>query len=383
MRLVFLAIGCVRIGLPTCLAGESRGAVIDVGDRKQLLLDSTLIATSRGVHLTMNPPTQTTECLVTTDQPWETSSGALVWSYNTVRKEDGRIRLWYHLITLKKDTMGRDPQAAGECVAYAESTDGLRFAKPILGLHEFAGSRQNNVVLPTCRGAAVWVDPQAPPSHRYRTQTKGAKGLLTFHHSPDGIRWEQTRALSIGDCDTQSLVFWDDPIRRYVLYTRTWVRHPDRRKNYRCHRRMESDDLVHWDGEVIVMKADSVDLGTYSTPTGQPPVDYYGACVFKYPDAQGVYIMLAQAFWHAFDRTPANELGPDRMDVRLAVSRDGQRFDRVGGRMPFLRLGPEGSWYSRTIWAIPEPIRMGDELWVYFCGANLDHTGYPLSLIHI
>ena len=30
-------------------------------------------------------------------------------------------------------------------------------------------------------------------------------------------------------------------------------------------------------------------------------MDYYGALVFKYPDAQGVYMMLAHALWQWYD----------------------------------------------------------------------------------
>jgi hypothetical protein len=365
------------LAIPAPLSSaESTSTVVEVGDRKQLFMDNALMASSRSVHLTMNPPHQIDECLVSADEPWEKAANAYIHCYCSLRKEDEKVRLWYELITFKKDTLGKDPQAAGESIAYAESVDGIHFSKPLLGLHEFGGTRQNSIVMPVARGAAVWIDPKAPPEQRYRTQTKGAKGWLWFHHSPDGIRWEQTRGLKIGDCDTQSLAFWDKPLGRYVLYTRTWVRHADRRHNYRLHRRLESDDLIAWNNEAPVLRADPSDLATYSTPTGQPPVDYYGACIFKYPDEEGVYVMLAQSFWHWFDRSPQKELGPDRMDVRLCVSRDGKRFERCGERVPFLRLGAEESWYSRMVWAIPAPIRMGDELWLYFWGSNADHMGH-------
>jgi len=157
-------------------------------------------------------------------------------------------------------------------------------------------------------------------------------------------------------------------------------------------RRLESDDLCHWENQSIVIRPDEVDLTTYETsvpvrpegpesPAGRAPVDYYGATVFKYPDGEGVYIMLAQAHWYWYDRTLLEKsetrqaAGPSRFDVRLAVSRDGQNFQRTDQRKPFMRPGLEGGFSSRMVWALPNPIQMGDELWIYYTGTNRDHDG--------
>jgi hypothetical protein len=138
---------------------------------------------------------------------------------------------------------------------------------------------------------------------------------------------------------------------------------------------MESDDLTAgWENQTIVMAPDEVDRATHTMPTGEPPVDYYGACVFPYEEAEGIYIMLAQAYWHWRERAPLRGLGPAGFDVRLAVSRDGKTFERVGGRKPFMALGREGQFDSRYVWAMPNPIRMGDELWIYYVGNNRDHN---------
>jgi len=61
--------------------------------------------------------------------------------------------------------------------------------------------------------------------------------------------------------------------------------------------------------------------------------------------------------------------------VRLAISRDGKNFQRVGRWSPFLSLGPAGRFDSRFVWAMPDPVRMGDELWFYYVGNNRDHDG--------
>jgi len=65
---------------------------------------------------------------------------------------------------------------------------------------------------------------------------------------------------------------------------------------------------------------------------------------------------------------------PDTGDLQLAVSRDARNFRRLGGRRPFLRLGMEGSFYSKWIWPVLQPLRMGDELWLYYWGTNSNHS---------
>ncbi len=342
-----------------------------IGSHKQLFVDDRLVESSRGVTWTMNTPHRDGRVLIAPDQPWEV--GASIGVYSSVRKEDGRVRIWYDLIR----PTGPGPYDHTRRVCYAESKDGLHFTKPRLGLHEVGGSKANNVVLPgVIGGCSVWVDPKAPRAHRYKTQAKVyPSGQFHMHSSPDGLRWERFARLDPGPggWDTQSIVFWDPRIDRYVLYTRRWVRRKPRPTSYRTVRRLESDDLRDWDNQSTVMQADKIDLATHETSTGQPPVDYYGADVFRYDEADDVYVMLAQAFWHWYKVKASDRLGPSTFDVRLAVSRDGKSFRRVS-RRAFMGVGPAGRFDSRYVWAMPHPIRMGDELWIYYVGSNRDHA---------
>ena len=74
------------------------------------------------------------------------------------------------------------------------------------------------------------------------------------------------------------------------------------------------------------MWPDEEDLATYETgapldptapekPYGRTPMDYYGAAVIKYPDPDGVYVMLANANWYWFNREPVVTTVRDDMDV--------------------------------------------------------------------
>jgi len=372
---------CLLMMGPLGVVAESNPAVvIDVGSRKQLFIDDRFIASSRGVEMVMNRPYRDGQVLLAADQPWE--QGHFIGVYSSVLKEQGKVKIWYDL---------RRPSPGGPYdyelrVCYAESENGIDFSKPQLGLHEVDGSTANNVVMPGINGGcSVWIDPHAPPHERYKNQAKVyPSGQFHMHSSPDGLRWKLFAKLEPGPggWDTQSVVFWDPVPQRYALYTRRWFRKEPAIESYRTVRRLESDDLRNWDNQSIVMEADEIDLATHKTPTGQPPVDYYGADVFKYSEAEDVYVMLAQAFWHWSERKPdegpvgvdrSGHLGPSTFDVRLAVSRDGKRFQRAGNRKPFLATGAEGQFDSRFVWAMPHPVRMGDSLWFYYVGGNRDH----------
>lgn len=375
--------------------------IIDIGNRKQLLLDEQLCESSEGVRLTMNPARSTGEILIGVDNPYERAiPDTRIGSYSSVLKEDGKVRMWWYY------NVGSPEQMQYRRVCYGESEDGIHFVKPKLGLVEMGGTKANNAVIgDPIQGACVFIDPVAPPERRYKTQAKwgpfpGTDTTLYFYASPDGIHWEKTHAIQVGACDTQNVVFWDEAYGKYVMYTREWVRFgdPDARgkvvdpRNHRGVRRLESTDLVTWNNESMVWEADEVDLATHTTSTGMPPVDYYGACVYKYPEAGDFYIFLAQPFWHWKDRPeeekwgyspdPKNldkravRLAPSTMDVRLGYSRDGKVFERAVDRGPFLGTGPEGRFDSRMVWAMPNPIEMGDEIWIYYVGTNRDHDRF-------
>lgn len=349
---------------------------VDIGSRRQLFVDRTLIESSRNVRLTMNPPRRTGELLITTDAPWETTNDrAMIGLYSSVLKEEGKVRIWYDLIV----PTGDGPYDHQRRVCYAESDDGIHFRKPQLGLHEIDGSTANNVVLPgVIGGCAVWIDPNAPAEHRYKTQAKVyPSGRLCMHSSPDGLRWKHFADLEVGPggWDTQTIVHWDTAIKRYVMFTRRWVRpEGDKSAQYRTVRRLESEDLLVWTGETTALEADEIDLASYKTPTGQPPVDFYGASVFVLPECDRTAIMLAQAFWHFLPTEQEGRLGPSTFDVQLCISRDGTTFARAGARRPFMGLGPAGGFDSRWVWAIPNPVRVGNEIWIYYVGANRDHN---------
>ena len=393
-RLRYSWIGVCSVMVLACGSAAGAAGPIDIGSRKQLFVDEKLIAQSQGVELTMNVPVKTNQPVLASDTPWEGEPGAAVSWTSAVIKEGDKIRIWGSGKAMLPVQLERGGPVVG-LYAYAESKDGIHFTKPDPTLVTYDESKAEIGKHGRIGGVSVWIDPQAPPAHRYKSQAKfyapdGRPSEFHIYSSPDGYRWTFFAKPPIGTCDTQSIAFWDDSKQRYLLYTRQnpGAQTPTRR---RVVRRLESVDLTHWDNEHFVMDADDIDNRTHDTPTPQPPVDYYGGTVFKYPDdsPDGVYMMIAHAFWH-WQRRPEEQraggypdhkfqfevLAPATLDDRLSVSRDGIKFNRLGGRKSFMPLGLAGAFSSKWTWSLPNPIRMGNELWIYYFGDNRDHDGF-------
>ena len=75
--------------------------------------------------------------VISADKPWE--SGCINWV--SMRSENGTMRLWYE---------AKESSSFNDCdtrLCYAESRDGIHWVKPNLGICEFNGSRDNNIIL--------------------------------------------------------------------------------------------------------------------------------------------------------------------------------------------------------------------------------------------
>ena len=363
---------------------------MNVGSRKQLFIDDAFLAETEGVGLTMNPPVQHPDPVLVPDRPWEAKGIA---GYNTViREASGDFRMWYGAVM--KNGL---PQEGAIRLAYAESGDGIHWAKPSLGLVPFQGSKDNNIVAPLLerqsqQGATVYRDERAPAEERYKLWTKfrptdeqvaaGVGAGLWAMHSPDGIHWEEypDQPNPRGQmCDTQNVFFWDDRIEQYVGYTRVYeTQHVGEaaeaagKGSYRSVGRITSPDFRTWSTTEIVFEADAEDLGApvpYQRDDPRPNIDFYTNCAMKCPGAQDAYVMLPSAFYHwGEDSYPAT------MDVQLLASRDGIVWRRAGNREPFLRKGIDGSASGGMVFANPWLTQVGDEWWLYYAGTGRDHS---------
>jgi len=112
--------------------------------------------------------------------------------YGTVIEIDGELRMWYQA----KSSQDR----SGRRLAYAVSRDGETWEKPNLGLVEFNGSRDNNIVdlfdgrsvLTSC---PILYDPDDPdPGRRFKMciECSPYMNQLAVAYSADGLSWTES-----------------------------------------------------------------------------------------------------------------------------------------------------------------------------------------------
>lgn len=355
----------------------------DLGARKHLFIDFSLIDQVDDVALRVNPP-RVGGVAIHRDRAWEHH---LHW-VNTVIDDDGLARLWYSSSRMGAGNLNTFRWG------YAESLDAVHWRKPELGFVELNGVSANNL-LPDPAGS-VFKDPTAPPEERYkgywlnRDPNVGSLGFGYFA-SADGLRftWIGGNGVQlIGD--TQNQVFWDERIGRYVAYFRKWV--PTGRDEKwlsavgpwrRAVARWETNDLTSRDGWQLtdspVQPGDSA-LLTSELPTvlalddlDPPDMDIYTPSVVKYPGAADVYISTFSAYRHFTeveirDARPPNNDG--LMEMQLAVSRDGIAWDRPD-RRPYVRLDPGGP-RSQMIYSALGMVVRNDSIYQY--GAAYDQS---------
>ena len=114
---------------------------IDIGSRRELFTDTTLIQQVGGqLQLRLHHPTPR-EIAMVHDQPWEGNNT----TYHCVFKDGDLYRMFY---VGRHSTMRKGQLHIGRSsFCYAESDDGIHWRKPKLGLCEFQGSKANNIVM--------------------------------------------------------------------------------------------------------------------------------------------------------------------------------------------------------------------------------------------
>jgi hypothetical protein len=335
---------------------------IPVGSEKQLLFDNRFIDSSEGVAVTMNPPVKRGVVLAC-DRPWE--DFRLTGYFTVLQEASGSPCRMYYSCFSKDQWHTPDAWVTSAFLCYAESKDGIHWEKPSLGLVEFEGSKDNNILLKSVVDGTVFVDPNAPPERRYKLlSTVGPhKGGLRVSYSPDAVHFTTPeQAVSPWEPDSQQNAFWDPRLEKYAVYLRG---RPDMGfdvKN-RLVVRVEMADIEKpWEVKPeIVFSADSHDLAE---------VDFYTNACVKYPWAPHAYLMFPSAFHH-FPR----EMGNDGiLDTSIAVSRDGIAWLRPD-RRAYIPLGEQSEWDACYVMAGVGMVRQGNALYQYYSGVDLTHAG--------
>ena len=360
-------------GVAPKLQQNPSGTPLRIGSDKQLFIDEQLIAASKNVTLTMNPPRKTGEHNIVAEHPWESFR---VGAWNTVMEDGGGYKMWYDAASSSDPDSAR--KGMGRFVCYATSPDGINWEKPILGQVEFEGSKKNNILIRDTTGS-VFLDPKKTGGDRFKYvgwwfgdgQGVGLTRVWVFS-STDGIKWKPMGDRPImaekSQFDTQNQIFWDERVGKYVAYVRhNEFRYNDRGERYTIRKthRAESTDLAHWPPTNLVFSPDEVD----------PVVsDHYNIGAIRYPYAPNIYFGFPSAYLHT--NLKGRNDGP--LDIQLVTSRDGIQWRRLD-RRPYVRLGLGGKPDSGSIYMTVGMLRKRDELWMYYSGFDFTHGAYNLK----
>ena len=327
-----------------------------------LLLDSRVIDKTENAELTLgiikkdarNP-------LFIEDKPWEMRFDNLY--ANILYDEEEKVyKCWYSpfiidpgTIKIPKEQRNQKKYPANRMgkremgVCYAQSKDGILWDKPDLGILEYNGNKNNNIVLRQAHGAGVFKDKHTTnPDRRYKMILKREKMFVSF--SADGLHWDDPIAckdLNVAG-DTHNNGLWAPTLNRYIGITRMWGGEPRVRQVGRT----SSSDFISWSAAKVILQGLSPDYQVYALP------------VFYY---KGIYLGLPAIF----------DTIHDRVWTELAWSTNTINWQRISPGTAFIPNSIHKFHYDwGCVYAAAYPIIQKDKMLLYYGGSNGPHTGW-------
>jgi hypothetical protein len=318
------------------------GNTIIIGSSRELFVDYFLIDKMEGTRLVLHEP-RDEGVVLKFDNPWE----GPFCGYCTVIHNEDKYQLFYRGLF----EVGGDG-TKHETTCYAESKDGIQWAKPELGLFEVKGTRKNNAVLanasPVTHNFSPFLDtnPNVNPKQRYKALGGTKKSGLIAYVSPDGIHWKKLHEEAVfnkGLFDSQNVSFWSESEDCYICYFRTWS--GDGYNGFRTVSRTTSKDFINWTEPEKMSFGDTPNEHLYTNQT------------HSYFRAPHIYVAIAARFMpgkQVLTDEQAKKLNvnpkyfKDCSDAIFMTSRGGSVYDRTFLES-FIRAGiGYQNWVSRS-----------------------------------
>lgn len=357
---------------PRAVAAVAAAKPVAIGSRWELFVDEFLVAQKKGVALKLHEPVKR-EVVLTTDQPWE---GPTCGYFSAI--QDGKtVRLYY------RGSAGGSDHSADQVTCVVESTDGIHFTRPKLGLIEAGGTKDNNVIW---RGVeshnfAAFLDtnPAAKPDERYKAlggvkepgknwMTGETPGGLYAFASADGLHWHKIRpevVMTKGAFDSQNVAFWDAPRKRYASFTRIFT---DR---IRAIQSSQSADFLAWsDGT----------LNRYAA--GVPAEHFYTSATVPCPGAPHLLLSFPKRFVPTRKKVPEHKI-VGVSDAVFMTSRDGVNWNR-SFLEAWVRPGPDDkNWTDRNSMTAAGIIETAPDEWSLYVSEHYRHPDHRMRRVTV
>jgi len=336
------------------------------GDRGGIFVDGFMVARREGVVRRVHSCRKLERPVLMAAADWEVGTDdRRLYVYGTVLRdpEGGGLRMWY--------------MRYHNWVLYATSDDGIHWKRPYLGLVDFQGSTENNILPIPLHSPSIVVDPEdADVERRYKMlgygEVDGKRGYCVAY-SPDGLRWELEEGnpvLEGGDTCTLSR---DPRTGEFLAFHK--LTHEYRGRRRRLVYLATSGDMRNWSEPRLAMAPDEIDHEQVRAEGGIAS-EFYNMSAFPYG---GQWLGLVTHFRYA---GKPKESGPGQsgddgpIDVQLVHSRDGRSWDRCEDRSPVIPNGPSGYDAGCILGVSNSPVVVDDEMWIYYSAITTTHGGY-------
>ena len=333
---------------------------------KYLVLDSRIIESTKNAKITLGQITKhESNPLFVEDQSWEPRYDNM---YPNViyDEEENLYKCWYCPFIVDQRTtetvpekrnpsltpyMSARPAGREEAMLYATSADGINWTKPNLGIVNFNGNSNNNIVSRGLSGAGVIKDElEKLPGRRYKAFYCSNSGYK-MRYSSDGLNWGDEVALpGVGESDCHANMIWSPELKKYVGILRHYDPIPV--TGNRKIARTESVDSVTW------TKSETIIEGT-------PQDQLHDMVIFR---DGGVYLGLLGCMNYPSKETRNGV----RQHIELAWSPDSYKWHRINPGTPFISNSKSNNLeYGKMPYdwgcVFPSaPVFVNDEIRIYY-----------------
>lgn len=334
----------------------------DLDQPGYLLIDPRIVQSVDNVQLQLGKVNKSSaNPLFKEEKPWEVRYDN-VYANVVYDDEEKQFKCWYSPFIVDECTTNTPTEARAATkyhvtpkremgLCYAYSSDGINWIKPELGIVEWNGNKQNNILLRCVHGSSV-IDQGAEsnPSMRYKlfagSEVPGQKRFMITSTSPDGIHWAKPQpCLEIESTgDTHNNAVWCPEARRFVGFTREFI-------DERMVMRTESADFKNWSKAVEVLR-------------GTPLQQTYAMQVFS---CRGIYLGMLAIL----------DTQTDRVHGELAVSANTVDWTRVCDGTPLVpNSDASGEYDYGCVYIAKSPIAIDEEVRIYYGASNAPHGGW-------